>query len=238
MRTICNHSIALFRALIALTTATTRAFICSLGRRFQRIFVPGVDITWTCSLDLDSMVGELSRLEDVIFDIALRARANLPLCGRVAAEWANLHVEDAIPGGLRPGPYVMSEVICLRQPFSTSGVSDFSSALPQYSEQVRGRLVNYAAISATGTSPIGLVVRLYETVIGDLGRSVVTIRDGDIERRTSESQPALAVMGPLQGSPDMSQGAIPAHNSTAFTTWLARVFSMPQSASRAKCWRK
>lgn len=70
--------------------------------------------------------------------------------------------------------------------------------------------INYAAASATGTSPIGLVIRLYETVISDLGRAITAIRDDDIERRTFELQHALAVIGQLQGSLDMNKGQDPA----------------------------
>ena len=70
--------------------------------------------------------------------------------------------------------------------------------------------LNYAATSAAGTSPIGLVVKLYETVVGDLGRAVIAVRDNDIERRSGELQHALAVIGQLQGSLDMEQGEEPA----------------------------
>lgn len=70
--------------------------------------------------------------------------------------------------------------------------------------------MNYAAVAAAGASPVGLVVRLYETVIGDLGRAVSAIRDNDIERRTSELQHALAVIGQLQGSLEMERGGEPA----------------------------
>jgi flagellar secretion chaperone FliS len=69
---------------------------------------------------------------------------------------------------------------------------------------------NYAAASATGVTPLGLVVRLYETVISDLGRAVIAIRDADTERRTFELQHALAVIGHLQGSLDMDKGEEPA----------------------------
>lgn len=70
--------------------------------------------------------------------------------------------------------------------------------------------MNYAAISATGTSPIGLVVRLYEAVIGDLGRAVIAIRDDDVQKRSFELQHALVIIGQLQGSLDMANGGDPA----------------------------
>ena len=76
--------------------------------------------------------------------------------------------------------------------------------------------INYAAASAAGTSPIGLVIRLYETAIGDLGRAIAAIRDNDIERRTYELQHALAVLGQLQGSLDMERGGEPARQLDRF----------------------
>lgn len=69
---------------------------------------------------------------------------------------------------------------------------------------------NYAAESATGVTPLGLVVRLYETMIADLGRAITALRDGDIEKRTFELQHALAVLGHLHGALDMEGGGEPA----------------------------
>jgi flagellar biosynthetic protein FliS len=63
---------------------------------------------------------------------------------------------------------------------------------------------------ATGVSPIGLVIRLYETIVGDLGRAVIAVRDNNIEKRSSELQHALAVIGQLQGCLDMGHGSEPA----------------------------
>src|SRR3954470_18669219 len=70
--------------------------------------------------------------------------------------------------------------------------------------------MNYAAEAATGVTPLGLIVRLYETVVSDLGRAVTAVRDGDIERRTFELQHALAIIGHLQGALDMANGGEPA----------------------------
>lgn len=70
--------------------------------------------------------------------------------------------------------------------------------------------MNYAAISAAGTSPVGLVIRLYESIIGDLGRAILAVRDGDIEKRSFELQHALAVIGQLQACLEMERGGEPA----------------------------
>lgn len=80
---------------------------------------------------------------------------------------------------------------------------------------------NYAAESATGLSPLGLVVRLYETVISDLGRAITAVRDGNVECRTFELQHALAIIGHLQGALDMDHGGEPAALLDRFYT-LAR----------------
>jgi len=70
--------------------------------------------------------------------------------------------------------------------------------------------MNYAAASATGLTPTGLVVRLYETLIADLGRAIIAVHDGDIEKRTFELQHALTIIGHLQGALDMNLGGEPA----------------------------
>lgn len=70
--------------------------------------------------------------------------------------------------------------------------------------------VNYATTSAAGVSPIGLVIRLYETAVADLGRAVTALKANDIEKRTGELQHALAIVGQLQASLDMNGGGDPA----------------------------
>jgi flagellar biosynthetic protein FliS len=70
--------------------------------------------------------------------------------------------------------------------------------------------MNYATTSAAGLSPLGLVIRLYETMIGDLGRAILAIRECNTERRTFELQHALAILGHLQGALDMGSGGEPA----------------------------
>ena len=70
--------------------------------------------------------------------------------------------------------------------------------------------MNYASESATGVSPLGLVVRLYENIVGDLGRAVIAVRDGDIERRTSQLQHALLLVSHLQNALDLQNGGEPA----------------------------
>jgi flagellar protein FliS len=70
--------------------------------------------------------------------------------------------------------------------------------------------MNYISESATGVSPVGLVVRLYENIVSDLGRAVMAVRDADIERRTSQLQHALLLISHLQNALDLENGGEPA----------------------------
>ena len=70
--------------------------------------------------------------------------------------------------------------------------------------------MNYASESATGVSPLGLVIRLYENIIGDLGKAVIAVRDGDIEKRTAHLQHALLLLAHLHNALDMTNGGDPA----------------------------
>ncbi len=76
--------------------------------------------------------------------------------------------------------------------------------------------MNYVSESATGATPIGLVVKLYENIVSDLGRAVLALRDGDVERRTTQLQHALLLIGHLQGALDMDNGGQPAQQLDKF----------------------
>jgi len=60
--------------------------------------------------------------------------------------------------------------------------------------------------AASGSSPIGLVVLLYEQAAKDLREALKALRVGDIERRTFEINHALLVVGQLQATLDMDRG--------------------------------
>lgn len=60
--------------------------------------------------------------------------------------------------------------------------------------------------AASGSSPIGLVVLLYEQAAKDLREALKALRTGDIERRTFEINHALLVVGQLQATLDMDRG--------------------------------
>jgi flagellar protein FliS len=70
--------------------------------------------------------------------------------------------------------------------------------------------MNYAIESATGITPVGMVVRLYENIASDLGRAILALRDGDIEKRTIQLQHALLLISHLQNALDIENGGEPA----------------------------
>ena len=81
--------------------------------------------------------------------------------------------------------------------------------------------MNYASESATGVTPIGLVIRLYENIVSDLGRAVLAIRDGDIEKRSAQLEHALLLIAHLQSALDRENGGDPARQLDKFYS-LAR----------------
>jgi CheY-like chemotaxis protein len=108
----------------------------SLKRRFQRLFGPKVEIIWIPTSELDCIGLDLAPLEDIVFEIAVRARSAMPYGGRLVVEWANIHIDDAPDATkeLKAGRYVMLEMTCLRQdpteaPFS--GATSTPATLPE-----------------------------------------------------------------------------------------------------------
>jgi CheY-like chemotaxis protein len=89
----------------------------SLKRRFVKLFGPRVEVIWLRAAELDCIAGELALIEDVLFDMAVRARTALPFGGRLVIEWANIDLDAtmALGEGLSAGRYVMLEMTCLRQ---------------------------------------------------------------------------------------------------------------------------
>lgn len=76
--------------------------------------------------------------------------------------------------------------------------------------------MNYVSESASGVGPVGLVIRVYENIVADLGRAVLAVRDGDVERRTAQLQHALLLIGHLQGALNMQSGGQPARQLEKF----------------------
>ena len=75
---------------------------------------------------------------------------------------------------------------------------------------------SYREVVARGARPLQLVILLYEQSIEDLRRALAALQRGDIETRTRQINHALVVIGHLQGSLDMKQGAQVARNLQRF----------------------
>ena len=58
--------------------------------------------------------------------------------------------------------------------------------------------LSYEQASARGTTPIGQVVSLFDTILRDLARAVAALRVGDIETRVAELNHALLVIAHLE----------------------------------------
>jgi flagellar secretion chaperone FliS len=75
---------------------------------------------------------------------------------------------------------------------------------------------SYREAATRGAKPLQLVILLYEQSIEDLRRALAALHKGDIETRTRQINHALVVIGHLQGSLDMEQGAQVARNLDLF----------------------
>jgi two-component system, cell cycle sensor histidine kinase and response regulator CckA len=97
----------------------------SLKRRFLKLFGPRVEVIWLRAAELDRVAGDLIWIEDVLFDMAVRARTAIPFGGRLVIEWANIELDLAMAEGqgLAAGRYVMLEMTCLRHDPSECGAS-------------------------------------------------------------------------------------------------------------------
>jgi len=70
--------------------------------------------------------------------------------------------------------------------------------------------MSYLSESATGITPVGLVIRVYENIVSDLGRAILAVRDGDIEKRSLQLDHALLLIAHLESALDMKSGGEPA----------------------------
>jgi two-component system cell cycle sensor histidine kinase/response regulator CckA len=88
----------------------------TLKQRVHRLLGSRVELIWIRCSELDPVAGEWEWVEQVILDMALRARASLPFGGRLLIESANLELDEfcAQAEGLTAGRYVMFEMTCLR----------------------------------------------------------------------------------------------------------------------------
>jgi flagellar protein FliS len=66
--------------------------------------------------------------------------------------------------------------------------------------------LSYQQAAASGASPVGLIVALYDTILRDFARALKALQDGNVEARISELNHALLVIGHLQSVLNFEQG--------------------------------
>ena len=96
------------------------------------------------------------------------------------------------------------------------------------------RELSYRRSALAGATPIGLIIAMYDTLSGNLGRAASAIRSGDIERRCAELNHALLVIGQLESMVKPQSGEELASNLSLFYAYLrSKVLeaSIHQSAS-------
>jgi flagellar biosynthetic protein FliS len=64
----------------------------------------------------------------------------------------------------------------------------------------------YHQTSAVGTSGVGQVVALYQTILRDFSRAAAALEQGNIEKRVAEVNHALLVIAELHGVLDFERG--------------------------------
>ena len=58
--------------------------------------------------------------------------------------------------------------------------------------------MSYRKTAVEGASPIGLIIALFDTLVGNLRRAATALRDNDIETRCKELNHAALVLGRLE----------------------------------------
>ena len=94
--------------------------------------------------------------------------------------------------------------------------------------------LSYRRSALAGATPMGLLIAMYDTLSGNLGRAAQAIRRGDIEKRCAEMNYALLVIGQLESMVDPQSGAELAGNLSLFYSYLRSKMleaSIQQSAS-------
>ena len=66
--------------------------------------------------------------------------------------------------------------------------------------------LTYRKAAVESASPIGLVILLYDTLVGDIQRAIEAMKAGDIEKRTGQIVHAFQVLQQLECDLNMSDG--------------------------------
>jgi flagellar protein FliS len=80
--------------------------------------------------------------------------------------------------------------------------------------------LSYRRSSIAGASPIGLMIALFDTLVGDLRRASSAIRKSDIEARCRELNHAALVLGQLESWVDLKNGGEAAETLARFYAYL------------------
>jgi flagellar protein FliS len=80
--------------------------------------------------------------------------------------------------------------------------------------------LSYRKSAIEGASPIGLMIALFDTLVGDFRRAADALRRNDIETRCSELNHASLVLGQLQNWVDLKNGGESAETLVRFYAYL------------------
>jgi flagellar protein FliS len=80
--------------------------------------------------------------------------------------------------------------------------------------------LSYRRSAIEGASPIGLMIALFDTLVGDLRRAAFALRKNDIETRCRELNHATLVLGQLQEWVDLENGGESAQTLSRFYAYL------------------
>jgi flagellar protein FliS len=80
--------------------------------------------------------------------------------------------------------------------------------------------MSYRKTAIAGASSIGLMIVLFDTLVGDLRRAASALRKDDIETRCRELNHAALVLGQLESWVDLEKGGESAETLTRFYAYL------------------
>jgi flagellar secretion chaperone FliS len=86
--------------------------------------------------------------------------------------------------------------------------------------KLSGTELSYRRSAIEGASPIGLMIALFDTVVGDLRRAAFALRKDDIETRCRELNHATLVLGQLNEWVDLENGGESAQTLSRFYAYL------------------
>jgi len=80
--------------------------------------------------------------------------------------------------------------------------------------------LSYRRVAIAGATTIGLMIALFDTLVGDLRRAAAALRKGDIETRCREMNHAALVISQLESWIDLKSGGESAQTLSRFYAYL------------------